>query len=63
MGEVIFTQVNDENETTTYEKEIVAILLPDFVLNFRYSLLVLENWIEQFRSIQTCPKLSKVHIL
>ena len=36
MGEVIFTQVNDENETTTYEKEIVAILLPDFVLNCRY---------------------------
>ena len=41
MGEVIFTQVNDENETTTYKKEIFAILLPDFVLNFRYSLLVL----------------------
>ena len=41
MGEVIFTQVNDENEASTYEKEIVAILLPDFVLNFRYSLLVL----------------------
>ena len=41
MGEVIFTQVNDENETSTYQKEIVAILLPDFVSNFRYSLLVL----------------------
>ena len=41
MGEVIFTQVNDENETTSYEKEIVAILLPELVLNFRYSLLVL----------------------
>ena len=41
MGEVIFTQVNDENEASTYEKEIVAILLPDFVSNFRYSLLVL----------------------
>ena len=35
MGEVILTQVNDENETTTYQKEIVAILLPDFVSNFR----------------------------
>ena len=42
MGEVIFTQVNDENETSTHEKEIVAILLPDFVLNFLYSVIGLD---------------------